>query len=78
MGNPTGTLENGGLLRVGWKSPRDTDINVNYLRPSALRVPERLQWAQVLTGRQNTGVVSSGFDTFIATVTVNDATHIHA
>ncbi len=30
-----------------------------------------------LTGHQNTGVVSSGFDTFIATVTVNDATHIH-
>ncbi len=30
-----------------------------------------------LAGQQNTGVVSSGFDTFIATVTVNDATHIH-
>ncbi len=33
-----------------------------------------------LTGHQNTGVVSSGFDTFIATVTVvqqHCATHIH-
>lgn len=47
MGNPTGNLENGGLLRVGWKSPPHRDINVNYLWPSALGVPERLQRAQV-------------------------------
>jgi len=45
LGNPTGTF--GGLLRVGWKSPRHTDINLNYLRPPALGVPERLQRAQV-------------------------------
>lgn len=31
-----------------------------------------------LTGRQNTGVVASGFDTFIATVTIKDATNMHA
>lgn len=31
-----------------------------------------------LTGRQNTGVVASGFDTFIATVTIGDATNIRA
>lgn len=31
-----------------------------------------------LTGRQNKGVVASGFDTFIATVTIKDATNMHA
>lgn len=31
-----------------------------------------------LTGRQNKGVVPSGFDTFIATVTIKDATNMHA
>lgn len=45
LGNPTGTF--GGLLRVGWKSLRHTDLNVNYLLPSALGVPKHLQRVQV-------------------------------
>lgn len=45
LGNPTGTF--GGLLRVGWKSLRHTDLNVIYLLPSGLGVPKHLQRVQV-------------------------------